>query len=363
MINRKRFVWLLIIGFSFSFYFFYGVENQSLIKSSIQIKTAVASLNKELYLPNHQDFRIVVISDLNSQYGSTQYEPEVDQAIALINQWQPDLVLCGGDMIAGQKASLTKLQIEAMWQAFDRHIALPLRQNKVPFGFTIGNHDGSGTSKNKASIFEAERKLAHAYWHQKQHRLGLNFVDRANFPFHYSFKQNDIFFLVWDASTQDISKPQLAWVKQALASPIAQNATARIAIGHLPLYPVATAKNKPGEYLANGPQLRSLLEQNQVQVYISGHHHAYYPGKKSKLELLHAGALGQGERQLIGSNSPAQKTVTVVDIDVDTVTDTETATSQLTYTTYDASTWELIPLNQLPESITGEYGTIFRRDL
>lgn len=380
MIDKKRFVWLLISCLSLGFCFFYGFGNQSSIKSSqssIKLKTAAASINKELYLPNHQDFRIVVISDLNSQYGSTQYEPEVDQAIALINRWRPDLVLCGGDMIAGQKASLTKLQIKAMWQSFEDHIALPLRQNKIPFGFTIGNHDGSGAIKNQALIFEQERGLAQGYWHQKQHRLRLNFVDRANFPFYYSFKQKDIFFLVWDASTQDISKQQLAWVKQALASSAAQDATTRIAIGHLPLYPVATAKNKPGEYLANGPQLRSLLEQNQVQLYISGHHHAYYPGKKNKLELLHAGALGQGERQLIGSNSPAQKTVTIVDIELapgvgteanthaetSKGTVTETATAQLTYTTYDATTWKLISPNHLPESISGEHGTIYRRDL
>ena len=58
----------------------------------------------------------MVISDLNSQYGSTNYEPEVDRAIALIPDWQPDLVLCGGDMIAGQKQSLTESQIQAIGQ-------------------------------------------------------------------------------------------------------------------------------------------------------------------------------------------------------------------------------------------------------
>ena len=59
-----------------------------------------------------QSIQIAVISDLNSQYGSTDYEPEVDKAIALIvNHWQPDLVLGGGDAIAGPQKSLTKPQI------------------------------------------------------------------------------------------------------------------------------------------------------------------------------------------------------------------------------------------------------------
>ena len=301
-----------------------------------------------------QDFRIVVISDLNSQYGSTEYEPEVKKAIALMSQWQPDLVLCGGDMIAGQKASLTKLEIEAMWQGFDRYVAAPLRQQQIPFGFTIGNHDGSGAVKDNKPIFQGERDLAKAYWNKHQNQLGLDFVDSDNFPFYYSFRQDDLFFLVWDASTDKFSDQQLAWVKQALNSDLAQEAKTRIAIGHLPLYPVATAKNKPGEYLAQGEQMRSLLEQNQVQVYISGHHHVYYPGKKGNLELLHAGALGQGARQLINSDLLPYQTITLIDL--------ETATPELTYTTYNAKTWELITLEQLPPFITGEHGTILRSD-
>ena len=316
---------------------------------------ACLAVDRSLYLPPYQDFRLVVISDLNSQYGSTTYEPEVKQAIALMPQWQPDLVLCGGDMIAGQKAALTKSQIQAMWTAFDRQIVLPLRQDNIPFGFTIGNHDGSGAVKNNALVFKQERELAQAYWSQASHQLGLNFIDRADFPFYYSFLQDDIFFLVWDASTHEISPQQLAWVQQQLASPTATQAKLKIAIGHLPLYPVAEAKNKPGEYLADGAKLRSLLGQNQVKVYISGHHHVYYPGKQENLELLHAGALGQGERQLINSNLPPRKTLTVIDIDQ--------AKSQLTYHTYDAKTWELIPIESLPPFIESDRAKIIRRDL
>ena len=345
MFERPKLIWLVILGFTLNLFFSCGIgySNNS---------SSITDVN-DLYLPPHQDFRIVVISDLNSQYGSTEYEPEVEQAIALMPQWQPDLVLCGGDMIAGQKASLTKSQINAMWAAFDRHIAAPLRQQQIPFGFTIGNHDGSGATKNKRFIFEAERDLAQAYW-LKQQQLGLNFVDRGNFPFYYSFQQSDIFFLVWDASSQNIPEQQLAWVQQTLNSDRAQKAKTRIAIGHLPLYPIVEAKNKPGEYLARGDKLRSLLEQNQVQAYISGHHHAYYPGKKDSLELLYAGALGQGARELINSDLPAFPSITVIDM--------ETATEKLTYTTYNAKTWELITLEQLPSSITGEHGTILRRD-
>ena len=123
MLNFKRYVWLILLGLILSFCIICGT------KEIIQANSLVET--KSLYIPPRQDFRIVVISDLNSQYGSTEYEPEVKNAIALMSQWQPDLVLCGGDAIAGQKASLTKSQIKAMWSSFDRHIAAPLREQQI----------------------------------------------------------------------------------------------------------------------------------------------------------------------------------------------------------------------------------------
>ena len=60
-----------------------------------------------LYNPPRGDVRLVVISDLNGAYGSTDYNPEVDKAISLLPFWQPDMVVCSGDMVAGQKPTLS----------------------------------------------------------------------------------------------------------------------------------------------------------------------------------------------------------------------------------------------------------------
>lgn len=299
--------------------------------------------------------KIVVISDLNSQYGSTSYEPEVHQAISLIEKWQPDLVLCGGDMVAGQKLSLSTSQIKAMWAAFELQIAKPLRDRSIPFGFTIGNHDGSGAISEGNLIFKRERELASAYWNNSNQNYFLNFVDRAKFPFYYTFEQQGIFFLVWDASTNVISPQQLAWVEQSLASERARRATRRIAIGHLPLYPVAVGREQPGEYLEAAEQLRSLLEKYRVHTYISGHDHAYYPGKKGQLELLNAGASGSGARQLINSNLLPRQTITIVEIDLSIDT--------TIYTTYDLKTLKIIDPNTLPPFILAPNGKVLRRDL
>ena len=306
--------------------------------------------------PARGDVRIVVISDLNSQYGSTDYEPEVDRAIALIPGWQPDLVLCGGDMVAGQSASLSRAEIQAMWAGFDRHISAPLRQAKIPFGFTLGNHDASGAkASNGRFLFANDRDLAAVYWNDPQHHSGLQFVDRARYPFYYSFQQNDIFFLVWDASTATISADQLSWVERSLASSAAQSAKLRIAIGHLPLYAVAVGRNNPGEYLDNGDRLRALLERYQVHTYISGHDHAYYPGHVGQLQMLHCGVLGSGIRSLLNGNSPLMKTLTVIDVNL--------AAADTIYTTYDAKTLKVIDQRILPRYIASPTGKILRRDL
>lgn len=325
-------------------------------ESNQSIITEQSNTKKEIVTSQKERVTIAVISDLNSQYGATDYEPEIDKAIELIiTQWQPDLVLGGGDVIAGQKQSLTQEQSLAMWQAFDVHVARPLRKNRIPYAFTIGNHDGSGAIKNEQFVFSQERDLAAAYWNDPNHNSGINFVDKANFPFYFSFLQDEIFYLVWDASTNKIDEQQLAWVQKSLSSDSAQQASMRIAIGHLPLYAVAQEKNKPGEYLAQAQQLQSLLEKYDVHTYISGHHHAYYPGKKGILQLLHAGALGQGARQLIDSNLLPQNTVTLINI--------EPIAQTTTYTTYNIKTLEIIEASDLPRFIIGKNGLILRNDI
>ena len=306
--------------------------------------------------PTRGDVRIVVISDLNSQYGSTDYEPEVDRAIELIPGWQPNLVLCGGDMVAGQKSSLTTAQIQAMWAGFDRHIAAPLRQARLPFGFTLGNHDASGaTTRSGSYLFERDRTIASAYWRDPRHNPGLNFVDRAGFPFYYTFEQDGIFFLVWDASSARIPTQQLEWVDRSLGSPAAQAAKLRLVIGHLPLYAVAIGRDAPGEYLNNAEALRSLLERHQVHTYICGHNHAYYPGHVGKLELLYSGLLGSGARALLNGNLPPRKTLTIVDVFLDA--------AETNYTTIDPRTLELIDQQTLPRQIVSSTGRVLRRDV
>jgi 3',5'-cyclic AMP phosphodiesterase CpdA len=307
--------------------------------------------------PGQRDLRIVVISDLNSAYGSTTYEPEVHQALKLIPGLKPDLVLCSGDMVAGQNPKLTNAQIQAMWSAFDQAVARPLRQAKIPFGFTLGNHDASSSlDQNRRFRFQNERDMAANYWRSPAQDPGINFLDKTDFPFYYTFTQNEVFFLVWDGSSQHIPPEKLAWVEKALASAPAQNAKLRLAIGHLPLYGVAEGRNKPGEVMANAERLRALLEKYQVHTYVSGHQHAYYPGRRGNLELLHTGLLGAGPRALIGQERRSPKTLTVLDFNFN-------QPEKVQYTTYDMKNMGVIATQSLPRFLLGHNGRVIRRDL
>lgn len=326
------------------------------VSSPETITAKLPTAPKGLFAPVRGDVRILVISDLNSAYGSTDYESQVVKSVQMIPDWQPNLIVCGGDMVAGQYSSLTKPEIEAMWAGFDRYIGAPIRATKIPYVFTMGNHDASGAlSVGSKFLFGQERELAAAYWNDPKHNSGVNFVDRGGFPFYYTTLQNDIFYLVWDASTGRIPKDQLAWAEKALASDVAQTAKMRIAIGHLPLYAVAVGRNKTGEILADNEKLRSLLEKYNVSTYISGHDHAYYPAHKGKLELLHTGALGSGPRPWLNSSLRPMNTLTIVDIDL--------KSQATTYTTYNMQTLEVVDQKTLPRTITSVVGTIVRRDL
>ncbi|MEB3272908.1 MAG: metallophosphoesterase family protein [Prochlorothrix sp.] len=309
--------------------------------------------------PPPADFRFAVISDLNRAYGSTTYDPSVTTTVNLLPYWRPDLVLCSGDMVAGQSLSLSDDEVTAMWTAFDQLVAEPLRSAGIPFGFTLGNHDASAAPNGAGGYsFQRDRDQAAAYWQTPAHDPGVNFVDRSQFPFYYSFTAgpaDEVFFLVWDGSTHIIPPAQLAWVDQALQSSPAQQAQFRFLIGHLPLYAVAEGRNRPGEVMANSEQLRTLLERHQVHTYISGHHHAYYPGQRGQLDLLHTGLIGSGPRPLIDQSTPSPKTLTLLDLD--------TSQGQLTYTTYNAETWEVIALETLPRFLLGHNGRVRRRDV
>jgi hypothetical protein len=301
-------------------------------------------------------FRVVVISDLNSAYGSTSYGPEVGTAVRMIREeWRPDLVLAAGDLIAGQRPSLADDNVRAMWSAFDSVVGAPLRSAGIPFGFSLGNHDASAYPAH-----QRDRTFAVEHWRAAQRHPGVAFVDSTHFPLYYSFRQGPLFVIAWDATSAIMPQDTtlMRWLQAQLGSDAAGRAPFRLVLGHLPLYAVAEGRDRPGEVLESPDSLRALLERYEVHTYISGHHHAYYPGRRGALELLHTGALGDGPRPLLGAVEPSPRTVTILEF--------HESAGTVTYATFEVTgtaVGDSVPLTSLPLRLEGHNGHVVRRDV
>ncbi len=304
-------------------------------------------------LPQRGDLRIAVISDLNSGLGAEEYEWQVDSIMKRIPRiWKPDLVISGGDMVAGMGVDDT-LQLQKMWEGFDNHIARPLRESNIPFAFTLGNHDGPRSHP-------VERDFTREYWRKQGNKPELNFVDATHFPNYYSFVKNDIFLVSWEASSSEITSENLLWMKEQFQTREAKNAKLRFVMGHMPLYSSAQERDSKGNVLKDPEGLRRLLEENKVHTYISGHQHAYYPARRGALELLNTGAAGSGERSWLSMDKKPVNTVTIMDI--------FHGRDTIVYSTYiikenNAADMQLFDQKELPSAIFGVNGHMLRRDI
>jgi hypothetical protein len=206
-------------------------------------------------------------------------------------------------------------------------------------------------------VFSRERQAASAYWTANQPPLTV--LAGGGYPFDYSFTQavrspagpggdepaSDLFVVILDASSASVTSDQRAWLAAQLSSAEAVAAAARIVVGHLPLVPVSQGRDSPGEYVFQGVELGEVLADGEVDLYVSGHHAAYYAGRLNGLELLFAG--GIGGRRLVGSSREPRSTVTVVDIWLGDSTSEPT----FVYTTFDLATMSVVDPGKLPEVI------------
>jgi 3',5'-cyclic AMP phosphodiesterase CpdA len=249
---------------------------------------------------------VAVISDLNGGYGSTDYESTVDAAVRRIVEMKPDLVISAGDMVAGQRRPhLTRDQVEAMWRSFHAHVSDPLAKSDIPLAVTPGNHDGSAYHG-----FERERQIYGEQWSAR--RPAVDFVDATSYPYHYAFAAGDALFVSLDATTLgELPPEQTAWLKDLLARHGGRYRQ-RIVFSHVPLWPFTQGRER--EFIGD-PVLEQVLREARVDLYLSGHHHAFYPGHKDGIHLVSQSCAGAGPRRLIGAKEPSPRAITLIEID------------------------------------------------
>ncbi len=253
---------------------------------------------------------VAVISDLNGSYGSTDYSELASRVIQRITEINPDVVISTGDMVAGQqKPLLSRRRVESMWSAFHEVISTPLASASIPFAVTPGNHDGADSSD-----FRMERDLFAAQW--KPRKPALHFLDDSNYPFYYAFTVKNVVFVSVDATlVGPLSGRQMAWLETLLKSPDLKNSRI-VLFSHVPLWPFA--KGREHDFIGDA-RLETILQKAGVDLYLSGHHHAFYPGHKDGIHYVSQACIGAGPRSLLGSGHRSPKGFTLIQIDEESI--------------------------------------------
>jgi hypothetical protein len=291
--------------------------------------------------------RVVVISDLNGSYGNTHYEPAVASAVQRIVELRPDLVISTGDMVAGQRRHppLAQPAIDAMWAAFHAAVSDPLQSAGIPLAVTPGNHDASAYE-----AFALERRIYRDEWLAR--RPGVRFIDDAHYPFQYAFAVGPALFVSLDVTrVGEIGADQRRWLDELLARE-APRFRHRVVFSHLPVYPFTHGRETE---VSADHALEEILRRHGVELYLSGHHHAFYPGYHEGIRFVSQACIGAGPRALIGQTARSTRAITVLEIPDKGPIAIRALAAPDFQREIDRST--------LPASIVSRYGTLMRDDL
>ncbi|MGA9253753.1 MAG: metallophosphoesterase [Roseobacter sp.] len=252
-----------------------------------------------------EGYRVAVISDLNGSYGSVTYGKGVSQAITAVIKLKPDLVISTGDMVAGQRRPhLSEAEVRAMWDGFHTAVTDPLTNAGIPLAVTPGNHDASAYGG-----FEREREIFADEWRARKPEL--QFVDQQNYPFHYAFDLGGVRFASLDITTLGtLEFDQDQW----LTATMANAPETRVVFSHIPLWPFAQGRET--ETLSD-PKVKPLFSATGIDMHLSGHHHAYYPGASEGVAYVSQACIGAGPRRLLGQPDRSDRGFTIIDISSD----------------------------------------------
>ena len=290
-----------------------------------------------------QTHRVAVISDLNGSYGSTEYGSGITRAIDAVIAMKPDLVIATGDMVAGQRRPhLNAAEIKAMWAGFHKAVTDPLQKAGIPFAVTPGNHDASAYGG-----FERERDIFAQEWRAR--RPDVNFVDDQNYPFNYAFDLGGVRFASLDITTLGtLGFDQDLWLARIMRGA----PQTRVVFSHIPMWSFAQGRETE---IISDPMAKALLAETGIDMHLSGHHHAFYPGASNGIAYVSQSCIGAGPRRLIGENSRSVRGFTIIDISADGSMDL----SHFSGSDYTRKT----RADSLPERLTTPQGVLTRIDL
>jgi hypothetical protein len=256
----------------------------------------------------------------------------------------PSLVVITGDMVAGQRRPpLGRDELAAMWGAFNDAVAEPLTAAGIPLAVTPGNHDGSAYPE-----FAVEREVYEAQWRDRAG--GFEILPGSEWPRRYAARAGDFLLVTFDGTrTGPLPATEREFVAGMLAAH-GRDARCTLVFAHLPLWPVTRGRQ---EEIIDDPALLSLLHEHGVDVYASGHHHAYYAGV-DEAGLLHVsvGALGGNPRPYVGTKARPPHSFALLSLHGE----------QVTVTARTAPGFETAAEPDTPAELAGPLGVLRRVD-
>jgi predicted phosphodiesterase len=199
-------------------------------------------------VPPGRTFRFVA-------YGDNRTQPKIHSAVLKgIAAFKPDFLLQTGDIVANGE---NQDQWDEYWQ-----VAGPTLRS-IPIYPTLGNHERNGAPYFR--YFDVQRD--------------------------YSFDYGDIHFVALDSNRPPSEIPtQLEWLRKDLAEH--QNAAWRIVYMHHTLHTCTDIPQRRNESAERRKRMEPILQEGNVQLFISGHDHNYQRHVEGGITYLVSGGGG-----------------------------------------------------------------------
>lgn len=307
--------------------------------------TRCLALLLALFCASAEATRVGLVADLNGRYGSTTYHERVDRAVETLISAHVDAVVCAGDMVAGQsQPRLDADWLDSMWAGFTAAVHEPLSRADIPFLVTAGNHDGSGLP-----AFGLERERFEVQWQSR--RPALEFLPGSEWPRRYAVMMDGVLFLTFDGTVPGKLPPAETRFIERMLTAHSAAASATVVFSHLPMWPFTRGRE---DDILDDSNLLSMLHRGGVDVYVSGHHHAFYAGTDiAGMVHVSVGALGGNMRPLVGAGKKQPHGYAVLEIS-DQGIEVQSRVAR--------SFSSPVPASDLPERLSGPLGSLDRLD-
>lgn len=322
-----------------------------------------------LSIPAHaRPFVIGAISDINGTECQPRYPVNSLKAFENLLKSQPiDHLLIPGDAVHGECTKYEEDEpyadvVRSMWDEFDRNFYAPARALGLSPVLAPGNHDAPFLRPgNPYPTFVEENLGFQRYWENKRPELGVKRVrlrgESDRYPYYFAYTHKNILFIVLQSTTVATLSDganQKKWLKALFSGPEARRARLKIAMGHVPPYPVLDPDVGPkysavihAEQVGKPAGLMDLLLDNGVRLLIAGHSHAPYPAeltraRDKKKMLVLSMPCGHAPRALLDKSEPSPKGYALIEIGDD---------NKIKFDIRDWQTGLTIPYAYFPEAI------------